>query len=143
MRTLMYDAQRELSVVENEELRRYELLLEGTTAGTLDFRVLGGQRVLGHTEVTADHRGRGLGTALIQAVLDDLIAEEVRITNYCPAVERFLQGHPTYLVVLDPSHPAIRPRSRSAPLQQLVHAQHTSLRDLAARAQDQIGRAHV
>jgi predicted GNAT family acetyltransferase len=130
----MYDAQRELSVVENEELRRYELLLEGTTAGTLDFRVLGGQRVLGHTEVTADHRGRGLGTALIQAVLDDLIAEEVRITNYCPAVERFLQGHPTYLVVLDPSHPAIRPRSRSAPLQQLVHAQHTSLRELAARA---------
>jgi predicted GNAT family acetyltransferase len=136
MRTLIYDAQRELSVVENEELRRYELLLEGTTAGTLDFRVLGGQRVLGHTEVTADHRGRGLGTALIQAVLDDLIAEEVRITNYCPAVERFLQGHPTYLVVLDPSHPAIRPRSRSAPLQQLVHAQHTSLRELAARAQD-------
>ncbi|WP_432877074.1 GNAT family N-acetyltransferase [Kribbella sp. CA-245084] len=136
MRTLMYDSKRELSVVENEELRRYELLLKGTTAGTLDFRVLGGQRVLGHTEVIADHRGRGLGTALIQAVLDDLIAEEVRITNYCPAVERFLQGHPTYLVVLDPSNPAIRPRSTSAPLQQLVHAQHTSLRELAARAQD-------
>jgi predicted GNAT family acetyltransferase len=136
MRTLTYDAQRELSVVENEELRRYELLLEGTTAGTLDFRVLGEQRVLGHTEVIAEHRGRGLGTALIQAVLDDLIAEEVRITNYCPAVERFLQGHPTYLVVLDPSHPAIRPRSRSAPLQQLVNAQHSSLRELAARAQD-------
>lgn len=136
MRTLTYDAERELSVVENEGLRRYELLLDGATAGTLDFRILGEQRVLGHTEVSADHRGRGLGTALIQAVLDDLIAEEVRITNYCPAVERFLQGHPTYLVVLDPSHPAIRPRSRSAPLQQLVHAQHSSLRELAARAQD-------
>ena len=136
MRTLIYDPQRELSVVENDELRRYELLVAGTTVGTLDFRVLGQRRVLGHTEVTADQRGRGFGTTLIQAVLDDLIAEEVRITNYCPAVERFLQGHPKYLVVLDPSHPPIQPRSKSAPLQQLVQAQHSSLSELAARSQD-------
>jgi predicted GNAT family acetyltransferase len=113
MRILMNDSQRNLTVVENDELRRYELLVAGTTAGTLDFRVLGPRRVLGHTEVNADQRGRGLATALIKAVLDDLIAEEVRITNYCPAVERFLLGHPEYLVVLDPSHPPIQPRSKS------------------------------
>ena len=147
MRTLMNDSQRNLTVVENGELRRYELLVAGTTVGTLDFRVLGQRRVLGHTEVIADHRGRGLATALIKAVLDDLIAEEVRITNYCPAVERFLQGHPEYLMVLDPSHPPIQPSSksrtgekhqvdRSAPLQQLVQAQHSRLRELAARSQD-------
>jgi predicted GNAT family acetyltransferase len=147
MRTLMNDPQRNLSVVENAELRRYELLLAGTTVGTLDFRVLGPRRVLGHTEVTADQRGRGLATALIKAVLDNLIAEEVRVTNYCPAVERFLQTHPEYLVVLDPSHPPLRPRSesqaderdqegRSTPLQQLVRAQHSRLSELAARSQD-------
>ena len=136
MRTLMYDAPRELSVVENNESRRYELLVAGRTVGTLDFRVIGPRRVLGHTEVAPDHRGRGLGTILIQTVLDDLIADQVRITNYCPAVERFLQGHPTFLVVLDPSHPPIQPRSESAPLQQLVQAQHASLRQLAAQAQD-------
>ena len=136
MRTLMYDEQRDVSVVENGELRRYELLVAGTSVGSLDFRVLGRGRVLGHTEVVADHRGRGFGTVLIQAVLDDLIAGEVRITNYCPAVERFLQGHPKYLVVLDPSHPPIQRRSTSAPLQQLVEAQHASLRELAAQAQD-------
>ena len=113
MRILMNDSQRNLTVVENDELRRYELHAAGTTAGTLDFRVLGRRRVLGHTEVTADQRGRGLATALIKAVLDDLIAEGVRITNYCPAVEGFLQGNPEYLVVLDPSHPPIQPRSES------------------------------
>lgn len=68
MRTLMNDSQRNLTVVENGELRRYELLVAGTTVGTLDFRVLGQRRVLGHTEVIADHRGRGLATALIKAV---------------------------------------------------------------------------
>lgn len=109
----MNDSQRNLTVVENNELRRYELLVAGTTVGTLDFRVLGQRRVLGHTEINADQRGRGLATALIKAVLDDLIAEEVRITNYCPAVERFLLGHPEYLVVLDPSHPPIQPRPKS------------------------------
>ncbi|MFI5692364.1 GNAT family N-acetyltransferase [Kribbella sp. NPDC051586] len=142
MRTLMEDAQRNLTVVENGESRRYELLVAGTTVGTLDFRLLGRRRVLGHTEITADHRGRGLATALIKAVLDDLIAEEVLITNYCPAVERFLQGHPEYLVVLDPTHPPIQPRSKSgpgdhpAPLQHLVHAQHSRLRELAARSEE-------
>jgi hypothetical protein len=50
-------------------------------------------------------------------------------------------------VVLDPSHLPIQPRSRpragesqrvdrSAPLRQLVHAQHCRLRELAARSQD-------
>ncbi|MFI6832588.1 GNAT family N-acetyltransferase [Kribbella sp. NPDC050241] len=147
MRILMNDSQRNLTVVENDELRRYELLAAGTAVGTLDFRVLGRRRVLGHTEVTADQRGRGLATALIKAVLDDLIAEGVRITNYCPAVERFLQGHPEYLVVLDPSHPPIQPGSTSqadenhqdggsTPLQRLVQAQHARLSELAVRSQD-------
>jgi len=147
MRTLVNDAQRELTVVEDGELRRYELLVAGTTVGTLDFRVLSRRRVLGHTEIAADQRGRGLATALIKAVLDDLIAEGVRITNYCTAVERFLQRHPEYVGVLDPLHPPIQPRSgpraggrqqmdRSGPLQQVVHAQHSRLRELAARSQD-------
>jgi predicted GNAT family acetyltransferase len=147
MRNLVNDSERNLIVVENDELRRYELLVAGSTVGTLDFRVLGPRRVLGHTEITEDQRGRGLATALIKAVLDDLIAEGVRITNYCPAVEGFLQRHPEYVVVLDPLHPPIQPRSRpraggrqqmdrSAPLQQVVHAQHSRLRELAACSQD-------
>jgi predicted GNAT family acetyltransferase len=107
MRILMNDPERDLTVVQNDELRRYELLVAGTTVGTLDFRVLGPRRVLGHTEVEAEHRGRGFATVLIKAVLDDLIAEQVRITNYCPAVERFLHGHPEYQVVLDPLHPPL------------------------------------
>ncbi|MER7251251.1 GNAT family N-acetyltransferase [Kribbella sp. NPDC000426] len=134
MRTLLEDSERNLAVVENGELRRYELLLAGTTVGTLDFRILGPRRVLGHTEISAEHRGRGLGTALIKAILDDLIAAEVRITNYCPAVERFLDGHPEYVVVLDPSHPSIQRGSN--PLQQLIHTQHSRLRELAAAAED-------
>jgi predicted GNAT family acetyltransferase len=148
MRTLLNDAQRDLTVVENDELRRYELLAAGTTVGTLDFRALGRRRVLGHTEIAADQRGHGLGTALIKSVLDDLIAEGIRVSNYCPAVEHFLQVRPEYVVVIDPLHPPTYPHSgapaggrkhvdRSAPLQQLVHAQHSRLRELAARSQDQ------
>ncbi|MET9312227.1 GNAT family N-acetyltransferase [Kribbella sp. NPDC003505] len=134
MRTLVNDTDRDVTVVENDESRRYELLVAGTIVGTLDFRILGRRRVLGHTEIAADQRGRGLGTELIKAVLDDLIAHGVRVTNYCPAVDRFLRAQPEYLVVLDASHPPLHPHA--APLQQLVHAQHTRLRELAERAQD-------
>jgi predicted GNAT family acetyltransferase len=137
MRALANDPGRDLTVVENDELRRYELIAAGTTVGTLDFRLLGRRRVLGHTEIATDQRGRGLGTALIKAVLDDLITTGVRVTNYCPAVEHFLQGNPEYVVVLDPAHPPVPAgHSQHAPLQQLVHAQHSRLRELAARSQD-------
>jgi predicted GNAT family acetyltransferase len=136
MRTLMNDVDRDLGVVENDQLRRYELLLAGTTVGTLDFRVLGPRRVLGHTEIIAAQRGRGLATFLIRTVLDDLLAGGVQVTNYCPAVERFLQRHPKYVVVLDPANPPMMPPQVSAPLQQLVHAQHGKLRTLAAQSQD-------
>ena len=37
VRTLLSDARRDLSVVENGDSRRYELLVVGTTVGTLDF----------------------------------------------------------------------------------------------------------
>jgi predicted GNAT family acetyltransferase len=109
MRSVMNDPLRNLSVVENDEMRRYDLLVSGMTAGTLDFRVLGTGRVLGHTEVKAEQRGRGLGTTLIKAVLDDLITSEALITNYSSAIERFLQRYPEYLMVLDPSHPPTHP----------------------------------
>ncbi|TDW79465.1 GNAT family N-acetyltransferase [Kribbella sp. VKM Ac-2566] len=137
MRTLAKIPGPDLTVVENDELRRYELLAAGTTVGTLDFRLLGRRRVLGHTEIAADQRGRGLGTALIKAALDDLVTTGVRVTNYCPAVERFLQSNPEYAVVLDPEHPPMpASRRQHAPLQQLVHVQHSRLRELAARSQD-------
>lgn len=133
MRTLMSDAERDLVVVENDELRRYELRVAGTTVGTLDIRVLGARRVLGHTEIAEDQRGRGLATTLIKAVLDDLLAAGVQVTNYCPAVERFLRSNPEYDVVLDQAGGRRQP---DAPLQEAVHAQHSRLRELAARSQD-------
>lgn len=138
MRTLLNDSERDLVVAENDELRRYELDLAGTTVGTLDFRVLGSRRVLGHTEIAEDQRGRGLATTLIKAVLGDLIAAGVQVTNYCPAVERFLHSNPEYDVVLDRSHRAGggQQPDRSAPLREVVHAQHSRLRELAARSQD-------
>lgn len=136
MRTLVNDSDRDLVMVENDQLRRYELLLAGTTVGTLDFRVLGPRRILGHTEIIPEHRGRGLATFLIRTVLDDLLATGVQVTNYCAAVERFLQRHPKYGVVLDAAHPPMMPPEVTAPLQQLVHAQHSKLRTLATQSQD-------
>ena len=47
MRTLVNDADRNQTVVENDDLRRYELLVGGITVGTLDYRALGARRALG------------------------------------------------------------------------------------------------
>jgi predicted GNAT family acetyltransferase len=137
MRTLLHDPDGDLTVVENDDLRRYELRRAGTTVGTLDFRALGPQRILGHTEITVDHRGRGHGTTLIRAVLDDLVATGVRVTNYCPVVERFLQDRPEYVVVLNSPLDAAADApetGRPTPLRRLVQVQHSRLWALAEQA---------
>lgn len=92
-------------VADNLDVHRYELRVSGEPVGTLDYRVLGRRRVLGHTEVLESHRGQGLSTVLIKSVLDRLLSDHTPITNYCPVVKTYIERHPQYLQIVDKQHP--------------------------------------
>ncbi|MBG7697570.1 N-acetyltransferase [Streptomyces sp. MC1] len=104
---LFDDSARNVQVVDDREDRQYVLCLDGVRAGTMSYRVVGGRRVLGHTEVDEAYRGQGLSQILIQAVLDDLQEKGQKATVYCPAVDRFIKQRVKYADVIDPSHPGI------------------------------------
>jgi len=138
MTILLDDQDGQIFVVDNTDLAYYELRLEGAVVGTLDYRDVEGRRVLGLTEIHPDRRGRGLATTLIHAVLDDLLEQGIRISNYCPAVDRFLRKHPEYNLVVDPVRPgmtAVRVQdsagSAESALDAAMRSEHARLRDLA------------
>ncbi|MGW5867304.1 GNAT family N-acetyltransferase [Streptomyces sp. NPDC055239] len=86
---------------------RYEILVDGTTAGLTAYRDRDGQRVFFHTEVDDAFAGQGLASILVQQALTDVRASGLRIVPVCPYVAKFLKKHEEFADITDPVTPEI------------------------------------
>jgi predicted GNAT family acetyltransferase len=78
------------------ERSRYELFLDGQLVGVADYRIVGEQVVIPHTEITPPLRGRGLGEILVGHALDDVRATGRTVVPSCWFVADFIEAHPDY-----------------------------------------------
>lgn len=84
---------------------RYELVVDGSVAGVVDYVLTGDVITLVHTEVDDGYEGQGLGSVLVRGVLDDLRADPRRqVRSSCPFVTTWLSRHPGYDDVLPEPH---------------------------------------
>jgi hypothetical protein len=84
-------------VIQNQELGRYELVIDGDVAGFSEYRIEGHNIVFTHTEVDPDEREHGLGGRLVQQALDQVREHtDYRVVAQCPYVAHWLRGHPEY-----------------------------------------------
>jgi uncharacterized protein len=86
-----------VTVKENPEEHRYEALDEsGVVAGFAEYVDHRGTRVMFHTEVDDAFEGKGVGSTLAQAALDDAIGrgDPVRVT--CSFLQSWIEKHPEY-----------------------------------------------
>ena len=95
----------ELDVRDNMESLCYDALIDGEVIGTVVYEFSGPRIVFLHTIVDPEFRGRGVGTTLVTAALDDVRARGLKLSNYCAFVSEFIGGHPQYADLLDSSHP--------------------------------------
>ena len=94
-------------VIRNPDRQRYEAVLgESTVAGFLDYQETRELVVLTHTEVDPSFEGRGVGSALARAALDDIRARRKKGLVICPYVIGWLRGHPEYRDLLFNAPPA-------------------------------------
>lgn len=86
---------------------RYIIEVDGARAGFLDYVVHGDTLVARHTEIDPAYAGQGLGSVLVEAVLDDIRATGKRVQPLCPFVAGYLSKHSAYddLVVRAPDRP--------------------------------------
>jgi uncharacterized protein len=83
------------------ERGRYEATVttedgERAVAGFLDYTVQGRLIVLDHTEVDPAFEGRGIGSALARAALDDTRRTGRRAVPVCPFIRSWVDRHPDY-----------------------------------------------
>jgi hypothetical protein len=84
----------QITVRDNLDELRYELLVDGTMAGELLYRLRSDAVVLVHTEIAPRFEGQGLGSKLVAGALADIRARGLRPVAVCPFVRAYLQRHP-------------------------------------------------
>lgn len=92
-----------ITVTDDPEHGRYELLVDGEPAGAIVYRPSpGGARILLHTGVDPAFEGRGLGSKLIAGALADCRSHGIAVLPQCPFVKAYLARHPEELDVVPP-----------------------------------------
>jgi uncharacterized protein len=86
----------EAVVADAPESGRYELRLDGRLIGLLAYRRREGVIAFTHTEVVEVCEGRGFGSLLVGAALDDARRQGLEVVPLCPFVTYYISRHPEY-----------------------------------------------
>ena len=84
-----------MALRDNTEEHRYELDVDGEIA-TVYYRLAPGVITLVHTEVPEALGGRGIGSRLVRAVLEDVRARGLKVVPRCPFVTAWMGKHPEF-----------------------------------------------
>jgi len=92
----------DVEVTNNEAEKRYEARVGGELAGSAFYDTADDLIVFTHTEVDDAYAGRGVGSALAQAALDDVRADGRRkVVARCPFISAWIHRHPDYQDLLE------------------------------------------
>jgi predicted GNAT family acetyltransferase len=85
-----------VTVRDNTELSRYEILVDDDVAGFSRYTDQAGGRVFIHTKIDPDYEGQGLGSQLARAALDDVRSKGMAVVARCPFIAEFVSRHGEY-----------------------------------------------
>jgi predicted GNAT family acetyltransferase len=80
-------------VKDNPDANRYEALVGDRVVGFSDYRPARDRRIFVHTEVDPEFEGRGYGSRLARAVLEDVRARGLKASVHCPFISAYLERH--------------------------------------------------
>lgn len=84
------------AVIDVPDKSRYEIRLNGSRVGRLDYHVSNGTVTIPHTEIDPAYAGRGLGVELVRGALDDIRSRQLSVRPLCSFVRHFITLHPEY-----------------------------------------------
>jgi predicted GNAT family acetyltransferase len=86
----------EIVVRDNPEQNRYEAFVGGALAGSAEYHAQPGLITVLHTETDPAFGGRGVGSALVRELLEDIRRRDAKVHPVCPFARAFLERHREY-----------------------------------------------
>ena len=90
-----------LVVTENRDAKRFEARADGELVGVIEYIPLAEKIIATHTEVAEEHEGKGIGSALVRGMVDQLRDDGRKLQPKCPYVAAWLRRHPDQADVVD------------------------------------------
>jgi predicted GNAT family acetyltransferase len=87
----------EIEVTDNAAESRYEIRADGKLAGFSAYRGRPKGLAFTHTEILDEFEGQGLGSKLVQQMLDDVRSQGLEVLPICPFVKAFMERHREYV----------------------------------------------
>jgi predicted GNAT family acetyltransferase len=84
------------NVTANDDEGRYEITVDGESAGFTEFRLDGEVATFTHTEVGSQFEGQGVASELIKEALADVRRRGWKVIPKCPFVREYIEKHPDY-----------------------------------------------
>jgi predicted GNAT family acetyltransferase len=75
---------------------RYTLWVDGAQVGLADYELRGDSIAITHTEIDPSKQHGGLGSVLVQGVLDQIAEGTQRVIPACPFVATYIDNHDEY-----------------------------------------------
>ena len=91
----------QLKLVNDAIARRYRLMLDDQEVGYSEYDPVAPASVLiKHTEVLPQHEGKGFGSHLVGAMLDDVRGQGKTVIPICPYTMNYIRKHREYLDIV-------------------------------------------
>ncbi|MEM1324876.1 MAG: GNAT family N-acetyltransferase [Bacteroidota bacterium] len=82
-------------LIDNEEARQYEFHVDGAVP-RIEYIKSGEKIFLAHTEVPQQLEGKGIGSAIIKAALEDIEQRDLTLIPLCPFVAGYIKRYPEW-----------------------------------------------
>jgi uncharacterized protein len=91
----------DIEVRDNSGQHRFELLVDGETAGLAAYKLRAGAIIVTHSEVDRRFRGQGLANELARRTLDQIRERDLHVVPLCPFFARYVGEHPEYADIVE------------------------------------------
>lgn len=91
----------DIPLVKNQEKKRFEIEIDNHFA-FIDYRMIGNDVVLVHTETDPELSGKGAASAVVEKTLHYLDENNITLHPFCPYVFAYIKKNPEWKRIVSP-----------------------------------------